>query len=65
MRRSATTLLLLLFATRALPAPLDFWAPATMKERCFDGLSMQQGEATYDSYRKYTVETRESLGSTR
>ena len=45
--------------------PLDFWAPATMKERCFDGLSMQHGEATYDSYRKYMVETSESLGSTR
>jgi len=38
---------------------------ATMKERCFNDLGMQQGEATYDSYRKYMVETSESLGSTR
>ena len=47
------------------PPQLDFWVPATMTERCFDGTSMQQGEATYDNYRKFTVQTRESLGSTR
>jgi hypothetical protein len=40
---------------------LDFWVPATISERCFDGASLQQGEATYDSYRKFTVETRESI----
>ena len=44
---------------------LEFWVPATMSERCFDGASMQRGEATYDNYRKFTVDTRESLGSTR
>ncbi len=43
---------------------LDFWVPATMRERCFDGTSTQQGEATYDGYRKFTVETRESPGVT-
>jgi antidote-toxin recognition MazE-like antitoxin len=43
---------------------LDFWVPATMRESCFDGASRQQGEATYDNYRKFTVETRESLDST-
>ncbi len=47
------------------PPQLDFWVPARMSERCFEGTSMQQGEATYDNYRKFTVQTRESLGSTR
>ena len=42
---------------------LDFWVPATMSERCFDGASLpQHGEATYDNYRKFTVEGR-LLGS--
>ena len=40
------------------PPQLDFWVPATMTERCFDGASLQQGEATYDNYRKFRVETR-------
>jgi hypothetical protein len=40
---------------------LDFWVPARMNERCFDGAFLQQGEATYDNYRKFTVDTRESL----
>ena len=40
---------------------LDFWVPTTMSERCFDGAFLQQGEATYDDYRKFTVDTRESL----
>jgi hypothetical protein len=44
------------------PPQLDFWVPATMSERCFDGASLQQGEATYDNYRKFTVEGR-LLGS--
>jgi hypothetical protein len=39
------------------PPQLDFWVPATMKERCFDGASSQEGEATYDNYRKFTVDT--------
>ena len=34
-----------------------------MTERCFDGALTQQGEATYDNYRKFSVDTRESLGS--
>jgi hypothetical protein len=42
---------------------LEFWVPATMRERCFPGSTLQQGEATYDSYRKFMVDTRESLGS--
>jgi hypothetical protein len=37
--------------------------PATMSERCFDGASLQQGEATYSNYRKFTVDAR-LLGST-
>jgi hypothetical protein len=40
---------------------LDLWVPATMSERCFDGAFLQEGEATYDNYRKFTVDTRESL----
>ena len=32
-----------------------------MSERCLDGAFLQQGEATYDDYRKFTVDTRESL----
>ena len=40
---------------------LDFFVPARMMERCFDGAFVQEGEATYDSYRKFTVDTRESL----
>ncbi len=44
-------------------AQLDFFVPARMMERCFDGAFVQEGEATYDSYRKFTVETRESLES--
>jgi hypothetical protein len=44
------------------PPQLDFWVPATMTERCFDGASRQQGDATYDNYRKFTVEGR-LLGS--
>jgi hypothetical protein len=43
---------------------LDFLVPATMRERCFDGASTQQGDATYVNYRKFTVQTR-LLGSTR
>lgn len=42
---------------------LDFWVPATMRESCFDGAFRQQGDATYENYRKFTVDTRESLGS--
>jgi hypothetical protein len=42
---------------------LEFWVPATMSERCFDGAFLQQGDATYDDYRKFTVDTRESLES--
>ena len=42
---------------------LDFLVPARMMERCFDGAFVQEGEATYEKYRKFTVETRESLGS--
>ncbi len=42
---------------------LDFWVPARMNERCFDGAFLQQGEATYENYRKFTVDTRESLES--
>jgi hypothetical protein len=40
---------------------LEFWVPATMHDRCFNGSDSQRGEATYDSYRKFTVETDESL----
>jgi hypothetical protein len=40
---------------------LDFFVPARMMERCFDGAFVQEGEATYDNYRKFTVETRESV----
>ncbi len=40
---------------------LDLWVPDRMNERCFDGAFTQQGEATYDNYRKFTVDTRESL----
>jgi hypothetical protein len=43
---------------------LDFFVPARMMERCFDGAFVQEGEATYENYRKFTVETRESLQST-
>jgi hypothetical protein len=43
---------------------LDFFVPFRMMERCFDGAFVQEGEATYDSYRKFTVETRESLDLT-
>ena len=42
---------------------LDIFVPARMMERCFDGAFVQEGEATYDNYRKFTVETRESVGS--
>lgn len=42
---------------------LDFLVPARMMERCFDGAFVQEGEATYDKYRKFTVETRESIES--
>jgi hypothetical protein len=41
---------------------LEFWVPTTMRDRCFNGSDSQRGEATYDSYRKFTVETGESLG---
>jgi hypothetical protein len=34
-----------------------------MSETCSDGSALQQGHATYDNYRKFAVETRESLGS--
>lgn len=44
---------------------LDFWTPATMTERCSDGGSTQRGEATYDSYRQFSVDTRESIGTVR
>jgi len=40
---------------------LDFWVPARMNERCFDGAFLQQGEVTYDHYRKFKVDRRESL----
>jgi hypothetical protein len=40
---------------------LEFWVPASMNERCFDGAFLQEGQATYHSYRKFTVDTRESL----
>jgi hypothetical protein len=40
---------------------LEFWVPARMTERCSDGAFLQQGEATYNNYRKFTVDTRESL----
>jgi hypothetical protein len=49
--------------TFAKAPQLDMWVPATMSERCFDGAFAQEGEATYDNYRKFTVETRESVGS--
>jgi hypothetical protein len=42
---------------------VDFFVPARMMERCFDGAFVQEGEATYDNYRKFTVETRESIES--
>ena len=42
---------------------LDFFVPATMSERCFDGAFLQQGDATYENYRRFTVDTRESLES--
>ena len=44
-------------------AQLEFLVPARMSERCFDGAFMQEGEATYGNYRKFTVDTRESLAS--
>jgi hypothetical protein len=44
---------------------LKFFVPARMMERCFDGAFVQEGEATYDEYRRFTVETRESVGSFR
>lgn len=40
---------------------LDFWVPASMNERCFDGAFLQEGQASYDNYRKFTVDTRETL----
>ena len=40
---------------------LDFWVPASMNERCFDGAFVQEGQATYDNYRKFAVDTRESI----
>ena len=43
---------------------LDFLVPARMMERCFDGAFLQEGDATYENYRKFTVDTRESLQST-
>ena len=43
---------------------LDFWVPATMRETCSRGSAPQQGYATYDNYRKFTIETGESLGPT-
>ena len=42
---------------------IAFFVPARMMERCFDGAFVQEGEATYDNYRKFTVETRESIGA--
>ena len=42
---------------------IDFFVPARMMERCFDGAFVQEGEATYDSYRKFTVETGETVKS--
>ena len=44
---------------------LEFWVPAAMREGCFNGVDWQRGEATYDSYRKFKVETGESLGLAR
>ena len=43
---------------------LDFWVPATMRETCSKGSGLQQGHATYDNYRRFTIETNESLGAT-
>jgi hypothetical protein len=42
---------------------LDFWVPARMHERCSDGAFQQEGQATYDNYRRFAVDTRESLES--
>ena len=40
---------------------VSFFVPVRMMERCFDGAFVQEGEATYDSYRRFSVETRESV----
>jgi hypothetical protein len=40
---------------------LDFLVPARMSERCFDGAFVQEGVATYGRYRKFSVDTRESV----
>jgi len=44
---------------------LDVWVPESMKERCSDGAFLQEGQATYDNYRKFTVDTRETLAPIR
>jgi hypothetical protein len=40
---------------------IEFSVPARMIERCYDGAFVQEGDATYNNYRKFTVETRESV----
>jgi hypothetical protein len=64
MWRRATGVLLLLVTFQKVPQ-MEFWVPATMNDRCFNGSDSQVGAATYDSYRKFTVETGESLGLNR
>ena len=40
---------------------IEFSVPARMLERCYDGAFVQEGSAIYSGYRKFTVETRESI----
>lgn len=40
---------------------IEFSVPARMIERCYDGAFVQEGDAIYADYRKFTVETRESI----
>jgi hypothetical protein len=40
---------------------IEFSVPARMIERCYDGAFVQEGDAFYSDYRKFTVETRESV----
>ena len=40
---------------------VEFLVPTRMMERCFDGAFVQEGDASYGSYRTFTVDTQETL----
>jgi hypothetical protein len=42
---------------------VEFFVPTRMMERCFDGAFVQEGEASYGNYRKFTVDTKETVES--